>query len=342
MYVAVIKPSYDTNRTNLRDVIPLSGPFGMYIEPTRICNMRCFYCMHATRGDSEGALAKTGFKLAHMDMELYDKIIDGIMKFPDQPKRVTFSGLGEPLTNPKLGEMARRLRKAGFTGRNDIITNGLAFTPRLADELVDAGINRIQISVQGLTSEAYSNIAGVSVDIGSYIENIAYLYKHKKNTEIFIKIIDANLEDESEKARFFEMFSAICDTIFVEHLVVMEHQMGDHGGKTDRSLNLNGEPFKPCQVCGIMFYFFQINIDGDTFPCSTPGLPTGFSMGNIQENTLQEIWDGKKRNSMLRTNLRNGYRTFAACRECSSVVCITDPAERLDDCREEMLKRLPE
>jgi len=339
--MAIIKPSYDTNRTNLRDVIPLSGPFGMYIEPTRLCNLKCFYCMHATRGQEGGVLANTGFKIANMDNALYEKVVQDIMAFPNQPKRITFSGLGEPLLNPRLGEMARQLRSAGFVGRNDVLTNGIALTPALADELVDAGINRIQISVQGLSSETYKEIAGVPVDMERYINNITYLYNNKKNLEVFIKIIDANFRNESEKEQFFSMFSTICDTIFVEHLVVMEHQMGDHNGRTDRSLNMNGEPFEPCETCGIMFYFLQINIDGDTYPCSTPGLPTYFTMGNVNENTLLEIWNGKKRNELLRTNLLNGYRTFSACRECSSVVCITDPAERLDDCRLEMLARLP-
>jgi MoaA/NifB/PqqE/SkfB family radical SAM enzyme len=296
--------------------------------------------MQSTRGDPGGEFAKTGFTIAHLDMALWDRIIDGLAHFPEQPKRVTFSGLGEPLMNPKLGEMARRLRRTGFGGRNDIITNAVALTPQLADELTDAGVNRIQISVLGLTGDRFKEIAGVPVDMGRYVENIRYLYEHRKNTEIFIKIIDANLRNESEREMFFRTFDRICDTIYVEHLVVMEKQMGDHGGKTDRSLNMNGEPFEYREVCGVMYYFLQINIDGDTFPCSTPGLPSGFSMGNVHSQTLSEIWNGKRRKEMLRVNLLRGYRTFEPCAECSSVVCITDPAERLDDCREEMLARL--
>ena len=339
--MAIKKPSYDTNRTNLRDVIPLSSPFGMYIEPTRACDLRCFFCMHATRGNPDGAMSEEGFKIAHLDMGLYHKIVDELMIFETPPKRVTFSGLGEPLMNPRLGEMARYLRSAGFTGRNDIITNAVSLTPNLSDELIGSGINRIQISVQGLTGEKYKEVTGVHVDMNKYIENITYLYTHKKNMEIYIKIIDANLKDTSEEKLFFDMFGNICDIANIEHLVVMEHQMGDHGGKVDRSLNLNGEPFEPREVCGIMFYFLQVNIDGDTYPCSTPGLPVSFSMGNAKEMTLQEIWNGTKRNQLMRNNLIKGYRSFPACRECSSVVCITDPAEYLDDCREEILALIP-
>ncbi|MDR1206327.1 MAG: radical SAM protein [Peptococcaceae bacterium] len=340
--MAQIKPSYDIKRTNLRDVIPLSGPFGMYVEPTRCCNLKCFYCMHSTRDDANGEFAKTGFSIAHLDMALWDKIVDGVMCFPEQPKRITFSGLGEPLMNPNLGEMARRLRKAGFSGRNDIITNAVALTPKLADELIDSGINRIQISVQGLTSGRYREIAGTPVDMERYINHIRYLYEHRKSTEVFIKIIDANLQNQSERETFFEKFGSICDAIYVEHLVVMEKQMGDHGGKADRSLNMNGEPFAYREVCGVMYYFLQVNIDGDTFPCSTPGLPGSFSMGNLHTQDLSEIWNGNKRGELLRANLLSGYRTFAPCAECSSVVCITDPAEWLDDCREEMLTRFQE
>ena len=43
---------------------------------------------------------------------------------------------------------------------------------------------------------------------------------------MFIKIIDIMLKSEEDRERFFQMFSGLCDTIFVEHLVIMEQQMG--------------------------------------------------------------------------------------------------------------------
>jgi MoaA/NifB/PqqE/SkfB family radical SAM enzyme len=273
-------------------------------------------------------------------MRLFSKIVRDIMSFPKLPKRICFSGLGEPLMNPNLSKMAKELRNSGFDGRVDIITNGVALSPSVSDELIDSGINRIQISVQALTPERYEDIAGFAVDMDKYVENIRYLYEYRKNTEIYIKIIDANLNNNDERNKFYNMFSHICDTIYIEHLVVMEKQMGDHGGITDRLLNLNNEPFESREVCGIMFYFLQVGVDGDTFPCSTPGLPASFSMGNVKDNSLAEIWDGTKRHSLLCSNLINGYRHFSACDECSSVICITDPAEYLDDCRGELYERI--
>ncbi len=340
--MAEIKSSVDKNRTILREAVPLDSPLSMYVEPTRVCNFKCFYCMHSTRGVQGGQLEKTGFKLEHMDMNLYAKLVKEIMSFQSIPKRVCFSGLGEPLSNPKLPEMIRMLRDAGFEGRIDVISNGSLLTHEMSDALIEAGISRIQISVQGLTTEKYNEICQVPVDIKKLQDYISYFYQHKKNATIYVKIIDSILEDEGDKDRFFEMFGNICDTIFIEHLVIMEQQMGDHGRNVDTTRNLMGEVVEKRLVCGVMFYFLQVNIDGETFPCSTPGLPNSFSMGCMKEKTLQEIWNDRKRNGLIRKNLKDGYASIPACSTCSSCIAVADDSEYLDDCREEILLRFPE
>lgn len=340
--MAEIKPSYDTKRQKLSEVIPLDSPLSMYIEPTRTCNFKCFYCMHSTRGEKGGVLEQTGFRLAHMDMDLYEKLVRDIMKFPKPVKRVCFSGLGEPLMNPKLPEMIGKLRRAGFEGRIDVISNGALLTHELSDALIGAGLNRLQISIQGLNTRQYKENCDVAVDVDKLMEELDYFHQKAQgtNTTLFIKIIDIMLKSEADREQFFKMFSGLCDTIFVEHLVVMEQQMGDHGGRTDHTRNLNGELVEKRVVCGVMFYFLQVNIDGETFPCSTPGLPNAFSMGCAKEQTLQEIWEGARRHGLMCQNLKDGYATIPACSQCSSCIAIADDTEYLDDCREEMLERI--
>ena len=338
--MAEYKPSYDKERQRLEDIIPLNSPLGMYIEPTKKCNFKCFYCMHSTRGISGGELYNSGFSLAHMDMIMFDKIVYQIMNFENQPKRICFSGLGDPLMNPDLPVMVKKLRQAGFEGRIDLITNAALLSKEVSNALIDSGLSRIQISIQGLNSKDYKEVCGVAIDFDKLVENIEYFYKKRGNTNVFIKIIDSLLKNEEDEAKFMKIFSGISDTIFVEHLVIMQQQMGDHGGRVDVMKNLNGEPFDYKEVCGIMFYFMQVSVEGETFPCSTPGLPNSFSMGNINDLSLSSIWDGNIRNKMLCKNLKDGYRSFKACKNCSSVVCINDDAENIDDCRAELLNRM--
>jgi MoaA/NifB/PqqE/SkfB family radical SAM enzyme len=339
--MAEIKASYSTKRVSLREAVPLPAPLSMYVEATRACNLKCFYCMHSTRGDKNGELAKTGFDIKHMDAKLWEKLTGEIMSFSPVPKRVTFSGLGEPLMNPKLPQMVKMLRGAGFNGRIDVITNGVLLTPQTSDALIEAGISRIQISVQSMYADRYKEIAGVYVDVEQYAENIRYLYEHKGSAKIFIKIIDANLKNETEEKEFFRVFTPICDTIFIEHLVVMETQMEKLKETVDERRNLNNEVYEPRLCCGVMFYFLQVGADGDTFPCSVPGLPISFSMGSMEEQTLQEIWNGSVRLSRLRKNLKDGYRSMPVCEDCGSCVnVIQGKEENVDDCRLELLERL--
>ncbi len=339
--MAEVKSSVDSNRANIADVVPLNSPLSMYIEPTKICNFKCFYCMHSTRDEKDSELEKNGFNVANMDMDFYKKLVKDIMEFPSQPKRVCFSGLGEPLANKRLPEMIKLLRDSGFEGRIDVISNGSLLTPQLSDALIEAGLSRIQISVQGLDNATYKEVCGIDYDLEKLKENIKYFYENKKNSSIYVKIIDSILKGKEDEEKFFGMFKDICDTIFIEHLVVMQQQMGDHNGKVDGTRNLMGEYVEPRKVCAVMFYFLQVTIDGETYPCSTPGLLKSLSMGNANDKSLLEIWNDKKRNALIRTNLKDGYKVIPACSECSSCIAIADDSEYMDDRAEEVLEKFP-
>lgn len=341
--MAQITTSLDPNRAKLSEVIPLDSPFAMYIEPTRTCNFKCFYCMHSTRGDRDGILEKAGFRLGHIDMGLYQKVVQEIVAFPTEIKRITFSGLGEPLMNPRLPEMIQMLRTAGFQGRIDVITNGSLLTHEFSNALIIAGMNRLQVSIQGLDRQQYLDNCGVAVDLDALKAELAYFHERSAGTAatLYIKIIDSMLRNEKDKEYFFQMFDDICDTMWVEHLVVLEKQMGDHGGRVDKSKNLPGDCKKKRVVCPVMFYYLQVTIDGLVLPCPIPGLPNSLQLGDVNVNSLQEIWNGNQRNELLRRNLQYGYASNPSCgKECSGSYCITDSSEDLDDCREELLERI--
>jgi radical SAM protein with 4Fe4S-binding SPASM domain len=344
--MAEIKPSYDKNRTDLRKALPLKAPISMYIEPTRKCNLKCFYCMHATRDDADSHLVRKG-AIEHMDMEIYRMVVKEIMCLPEQPKRITFSGLGEPLMNPNLSEMVRALRKSGYTNRIDVITNGVLLTQKNAVELVDAGITRFIISVQGLTSERNKEICGVPVDVEKFINNIRFLYENKGNADIFVKIIDANLQSEQEKKQFYDMFDGICDTMYVEHLIVMQRETLEfrNADNIDITRNLHGEVIKQRKVCSVMFYFLQIMYDGSVYPCPIPGVSEKLSFGNVTENSLTEIWNSPKRIAMCKMNLTKGYRSVPGCVLDGKIICecvngVDTPEENIDNHTEEILARL--
>ncbi|WDC83282.1 SPASM domain-containing protein [Caloramator sp. mosi_1] len=160
--------------------------------------------------------------------------------------------------------------------------------------LIKAGTTRIQISLQGLHSEKYKQVSNVNINFDEIYNNISYLYKNKNQCTVFVKIIDALLESKEDEEKFYNLFGEICDQMYIEHLITLQQQMGDHNGRADDSRNLNNEKVEFRYVCPVIFYMIQIDVDGNVFPCPVGGLPKNFAIGNIKEQPLTEIWNSKK------------------------------------------------
>ena len=337
--MAEIKPYYDTNRKRLSEIIPLAYPFTVYIEQTKYCNFKCFYCIHSTRDEVDGEFRKLGHQMQHMASDFFRKILKDLKEFPPEGiKRIVFSGLGEPLMNPKLPEFVRLAVEAGIADRVEIITNGMLLEPSISDALIDAGITNINISVQGINSEGYEKTCGAKMDFERYVRNLSYLYEHKKQAKIYIKAIDATLPSEEEKKEFFRIFEKISDRIFIEHLVIMQQQMDNLKEMVDGTKNFYGEELDlERKVCAQSFYFLQIGCTGETFPCPVPGLGKGISMGNAKEKSLWEIWNGERRRALLRMMLRKRKDDIPECRNCTCFNAINNPMEYLDDDAEKLL-----
>lgn len=335
---AEFKPSYDKNRQILKEIIPLDSPFTAFIEPTRYCNFKCFYCLHSTLGKKDSAFVKTGYARKHLDFSLYQKMLADMSLFPKKLRRIVFSGLGEPLMNPEISDMISLAKSMNIAERLDIITNASLLTPKLTDKLIFAGTSRIQISLQGLSGTKYREVCGVEVNFENLVENIKYLYENKGECKIFIKIIDAMIDNESEREKFFDFFGNICDQIFVEHLITLQHQMGDHNGKADNSRNLNNEEVEYREVCPVIFYMLQIDADGNVFPCPVSGLPKVLSMGNVYSESLFDIWNGNKRTNFILSHLSLNRKKIPTCSVCSALTCIIDPNEYLDDAVQDLIQ----
>ena len=337
---AEIKPNVDTNRQELSSILPLSAPFTIYVEQTRICNAKCFYCIHSTRDDEKGPFRKLGFDLKHMPKEDFQLVLNELKTFPlDKLKRIVFSGLGEPLANPQMPEYAKMIVDSAIAQRVEVITNGLLLNKKKADELIDAGITNTNISIQGISPEQYKKTCGVNVDIYDLIDKIRYLYNNRGKMKLYIKVIDVALESEEDKKRFYEMFSSICDKIYIEHIVQMQQQHTNITDKVTPSTNMYGYKCDTNRkVCGQSFYFLQIGCDLDIFPCSIPGLRKGFSIGNLKKQSILDIWNGKKRNAFLRAMLRFEKDKFPECKTCVCYNVIDDPTENLDHDAPQLLK----
>lgn len=127
--------------------------YGRVIDYLRIsvidrCNLRCVYCM------PEEGLELT----SHEEVLTYDEIVR-ICRIMAQTglKKIKLTG-GEPLVRKNLPDLAKRLKAIPGIEKVTLTTNGVLL-PQLMEELSEAGIDGINISLDTLDRELYSQIA---------------------------------------------------------------------------------------------------------------------------------------------------------------------------------------
>lgn len=324
-------PGGDRNR--LAESIPLSTPYLVQVFPVYGCNFKCGYCIHSVDKSKRGYVSEQTI----MDYKLYQKCIDDLCGFPDKIKMLRFAGTGEPLLHKDIIKMVDYAVKKQVAASIDIVTNGALLNPKLSKALINSGLTRLRISIQGVNAKKYKQTTGIEFDFEKFIKNLTYLYENKGKTQIYIKIIDCALDNEDDK-KFFEIFGDLCDVIAIENVIPAASQIDYAKITGNKNINLtqNRTDITEVEICSQPFYLMQINPDGNIVPCCA--METTYIAGNCKNQNLIEIWNGKKFEDFRKDHLMKQKSIYSVCRKCQQYKYTTFPEDILDNDAEDLLK----
>jgi len=132
----------------------LIDPFGRRIEYVRLsvtdqCDLRCFYCMPKGFKDFQEPEHWLSF-------DEIERVIGAFAALGTRRVRITG---GEPLVRRNLPELASRL--AALPGLNDLsLSTNATRLRKHADALHDAGVSRLNVSLDSLRAERFKEITG--------------------------------------------------------------------------------------------------------------------------------------------------------------------------------------
>lgn len=312
---AKIKPRIDLeNRTKLETVIPLGVPFIINVDPSDICNFQCKFC---PTGDRALMKKTPGRNHGPMDFDLYKKIIHGICEFEAPIKVLRLYKDGEPLLNPRLAEMIAYAKKKGCAQRIDTTTNAALLNPQRNTELIAAGLDRINISIEGINSRQYWEFSKWKIDFEKLVDNIRHLYENKKQCEIIIKI-NGDILSETDKEKFYEIFGDIADGVFIEHIMACWPAFDLKGVVVNREYGIYGQKIKEVLVCPYIFYSFSINSDGSASACFLDWRRK-LIIGDVKKQTIKEIWNGDALRAYQKTFLMKKRKAHPVCGNCGQM-----------------------
>ena len=309
------------NRSDLKSEIPLEAPYSLFIDPSSACNFKCKFCMNHK-------IKSPGI----MDFELYKSIIDGLQQFKKPVKVIRLYGFGEPLVNDDFCRMVEYAKASDRVLSVDTTTNGSLIDRDYADRLIDSGIDRINISIEGVNAKQYKEFTGRTIDFEKFVENLAYLYSIRGNAIIFMKICGDYLS-EDDKARFYDIFDSISDGCDIEHTANCWYDCDIEG--VNQNVGIYGQPLDDINVCPYVFYSLQIQHSGAVSLCFLDW-DKQLLIGDVRESSIYDIFHGETLKT-IQKNMLKGQKPDI-CKKCNQLKF--GMAVNLDPYAGEILKRM--
>ncbi len=170
-------------------------------ETTRNCNLSCVHCRaSAEKGPYEGEL----------DTRTAIRLIDQIA---ETAKPIVILTGGEPLLRPDIFELASYGTEKGL--RMVMAPNGTLITEKIAGKMVETGIKRISISIDGAGKDHHDSFRGVKGAYDEALKGLNFAREAGIEFQINTTITQANLDQIPEILELAEKLGAAAHHIFL-------------------------------------------------------------------------------------------------------------------------------
>ena len=304
-------------------------------ETTRNCNLACVHCRaSATMGPHDGELGTAEA------MRLLDQIAE-------VGKPIIILTGGEPLLRSDIFEIARHGTDLGM--RMVMALNGTLITETVAKQLVEAGIQRISVSLDGSSPETHDRFRKVEGAFEGTLRGIDLLKKVGMEFQINTTITKTNLKQIPKIQQLAIDLGAVAHHIFLlvptgrgKYIVDQEIDAAEY----ERTLNwfYDQRSITPLQLkatCAPHYYRIlrqRAKEDGQSVSFQTHGLdavtrgclggigfcfishrgivqPCGYldlNSGDVRQSSFAEIWN----HSNIFLKLRNYEKLKGKCGPC--------------------------
>jgi MoaA/NifB/PqqE/SkfB family radical SAM enzyme len=279
---------YALKRTQLK-----SNPTTYVLGLTNICNLRCPLCITGLRRQQK--------QKKFMDFESAKKIIE---KVKDHAICVQLYKWGESLLHRDFVRILRMAKESGmFT---QLSTNlNINYDKDLFYALVDAPLDQMMVSFDGLTQETYSRYR-VGGDLAKVIENVKLLSKIKKERKSHYPVIDlqflTNRYNSDEVSALMRDFRDIGADFAFTAETIMPFKCNDKGlarqWLTDAEIEnrkyIDVDSWTLYNVCAFLYKFMIVEQDGSIPPCCYTTDPADDFSVFDESKTINEIFNSDR------------------------------------------------
>lgn len=317
-------------------------PHVLDIEPTTACNFRCQMCQ----------VASEGFESSHMDLSLFEKILD------DNPQlfKIKLQGMGEPFLCPQIFEMIQYAARKKILV--EVITNGSLFNETNIQKIVHSGLTKLTVSMDGAAKETFEKIRKGS-DFSAVVNgtrNLASELREKNNRivlDAWTVVQKDNVHEAEEIVQLSKEIGFASITFQVQlsgwgkpdwedrnkkYEIAMTQEILAKG--LQRALELGKKIKLPTRLytggiynyhnpCRWPWHSAYIDCNGAVVPCCIIADSRVVSFGSMQESNIEGIWNSRDYLAFRKRIKDNDIPSF--CRNCYQEYREERPGKRIQE-----------
>lgn len=276
---------------------PAPFPRRISVEVTNHCNQRCVLCprQQFTR------------PLGFMDEALFGRVA---RECAPHGTRLWLHFLGEPLLHRGLVRMIALAKDAGVA-EVGLSTNAVSLHGRLADALLDSGLDRLECSMDADDAEAYLAMRGrdhferVDRNVRAFLERKRALGRERPVTSIQFMRTPGLLAALDRVAEAWRPLLGPRD-------FVMTIAPASFGGAIDVMADVPSER-PPCRWLTSSLMILQ---DGTVTMCGADW-DAHAPLGNVRDSSIAAIWNGPELARRRRAHAEGRFDAIAPCAACT-------------------------
>jgi pyrroloquinoline quinone biosynthesis protein E len=275
-------------------------PLALIAELTHRCPLHCVYCSNP-------------LELGHRADELSTEVWSRVFREAAEAGvlQVDFTG-GEPLARPDIVDLVRAARGTGLYV--SLITSGLPLDEARLDELVQAGLDHIQLSFQGAAEGSANEISGTKAHAHK-LKVIDWLKRRRVALTLNFVIHRSNIDQIGEMLALGESSCAgrieFANVQYYGWAFANRENLLPTREQLDRSVELlkraqerlRGKiqvefvvpdyyaKYPKACMGGWGQKLMLITPNGDALPCHAARIIPGLHFDNLKDRSLREIWE---------------------------------------------------
>lgn len=309
----LLRSSYWISRIGKRGVI-WGTPFSLSIEPTTACNLGCPEC--------PSGLKQFTRPTGKLDLLLHQQMLEQVRKTVFY---INYYFQGEPFLHPSFLALIKEAKKHNIYTATS--TNAHFISEQKAQEIVASGLDRLIISIDGLTQETYENYR-VHGELSKVIEGAKHMVDAKKKlhsqTPHLIFQFLAVKQNEHEIPAVFQLGKEMgIDEVRIKTAQLYDYENGNplmpeneaysrYKKQADGTYQLK---YKTGNHCWRMWSSSVLTWDGKVVPCCFDK-DAKYVLGSIQQENFNDIWVSEAYQGFRRQILR-GRNQIDICQNCS-------------------------